>query len=107
MKSFKLDAFSRGWICGDFYPSIIKNKNFEIGIRSYKKGEILDDHYHKELLELTVVVMGSISINGNTYSEDDIILIEKGEICHMEILSNNCKLVFIKTPSLPNDKFSI
>ncbi len=104
MKTFKLDKFTRGWVCGDFEPSIIRSKHFEVGVREYVKDESSRPHYHSDLEEVTIVLFGEISINGNIFKENDIILLEKKEACYMEILSDKAKLLFIKVPSIPDDK---
>ena len=39
MKFFQLSDFKRGWLIGDFDPAIVKTKNFEFGVKMYKKGD--------------------------------------------------------------------
>ncbi len=104
MKTYKLDQFTRGWMFGDFDNAIIKTKDFEVGIRDFKKGEVLRKHYHSYIDDFVVVVKGTISINGVIFNENDIIQIEKLEVSDMQIISDQAKLVFIKTPSIPTDK---
>jgi len=39
MKLHKLDDMVRGWFIGNFEPSVLKTKKFEVGILSHKKNE--------------------------------------------------------------------
>ncbi len=104
MKAYKLDQFTRGWMFGDFDGAIIKNKNFEVGVRDFCKGEVCRKHYHSYIDDFVIVAYGTISINGVVFNENDIIQIEKNEVSDMQILSDKAKLVFVKTPSIPSDK---
>ncbi len=104
MKTYKLKDFTRGWICGDFQPSVINSKDFEVGIRELTKHDDLSPHFHSQLVELTVVLSGVIKINNTLFYENDIVYLEKEEPCFMEIISDKAKLLFIKSPSIPSDK---
>ena len=39
MKIHKLKNFTRGWLIGDFEPTILATKDFEFMVRHYKKGD--------------------------------------------------------------------
>ena len=39
MKKFKFENFIRGWLIGNFEPSILKTKEIEVGIKHYKKSD--------------------------------------------------------------------
>ena len=39
MKVSKLSDYTRGWIIGDFEPSILKTKDFEVAVFNHSKGE--------------------------------------------------------------------
>ena len=42
-----LKNFFRGWIIGNFQPSLLKTDLFEIGIQQYEKDFIAEKHYQK------------------------------------------------------------
>ena len=44
----KLSDTYRGWVIGDFEPSLLKTKDFEVGILTHLKGEQWPAHYHKK-----------------------------------------------------------
>ena len=52
MKTYKLKNFKGGWICGNFLPSIIQTKFFEVGFKDYKKGHQEKGHVHNEAVEI-------------------------------------------------------
>ena len=39
MKVSKLSDYTRGWIIGDFEPSILRTKDFEVAVFNHLKGE--------------------------------------------------------------------
>ena len=79
MKKYNLNDMTGGWVAGDFSPTIIETKDFEVSVKHYKKGEYQEKHVHKKADELSIIVQGSARMNGETYEKDDIILMEKGE----------------------------
>lgn len=106
MKKYKLNDFIKGWIFGDFEPSIVRIKEFEIAIKEYKAGDTEKAHVHKVADEYTCIVTGRVKMNGNTYDKNDIVLIEKTESTDFVALEDSITLV-IKLPSLIGDKYEI
>lgn len=104
MKTFKLFEFTRGWICGNFNPTIFRSTNYEVGIKYYKSGDFENSHYHKESDELTVIVDGSVKMNNIIYNKGDIILIEKNEYTDFESLTDSITVV-IRNNSVIGDKY--
>ena len=39
MKKFKMSDMKGGWFVGDFEPSVLRTKNFEVGYHTHKKGD--------------------------------------------------------------------
>ena len=97
MKYSRLQEYTRGWIVGDFLPSILRTKEIEVGIKSFKKGE-------KE--EQTVVISGIIKMYNKILSKNEIILLEPGDLSEFECIED-ASLVIVKYPSNPNDKIII
>jgi quercetin dioxygenase-like cupin family protein len=104
MKTFKLDSMIRGWFIGDFEPSILKVKNFEVGILEFKKGHKKPPHYHKISTEYNVLLSGNFTTNGIHFKEGDIFIIQPNEIVDPEF-HTDCRILCVKVPSAPNDKY--
>jgi len=104
MKKENLKNFVKGWIVGNFYPSLY-NKNYEIGFKYYKKGDSEKSHKHILSEEVTIVLLGEIQMNGVNYYEGDIIIQEKDEFTDFYCLSDKAiTAVYRPDGSFPNDK---
>ena len=60
-----LDAMIGGWFVGDFEPSVIRTKDFEVAVKKYKAGDKEARHIHKVATELTVIISGKVLIYSN------------------------------------------
>jgi hypothetical protein len=106
MQKFRIENFLRGWFIGDFCPSVLKTKDFEVGVLTHYKNENWPEHYQKIATEFNVLISGSLSINNETFIPGDIFIIKPGEIIK-PIFNEDCIVVCIKVPSIPNDKHEI
>lgn len=106
MKKYNLKNFTRGWIIGDFEPSIIRTRNFEFMVRNYIAGEIEQRHTHKIADEITVVVSGKFKMNDDMFGPGDIIHLSPGDSSEFKCLEDGTTSV-IKTPSVIGDKYFI
>lgn len=104
MKHDVIKNYSRGWFIGDFEPSIIRTKEFEVGILTHKKGEYWPKHHHKIATEINVLLEGSMSINDIQINVGDIFVIEPNENSS-PIFYADCTVLCIKTPSVIGDKY--
>lgn len=103
MKTFKIEDFTKGWIIGDFYPVIVKSKDFEMGMKFFNAGDAEPAHFQVIATEITLIASGEVTINGVNFSSGDVIMIEPGEVADFK--SRTKSTVFcIKFPSLPDDK---
>jgi mannose-6-phosphate isomerase-like protein (cupin superfamily) len=93
-----------GWIIGDFEPSILKTKDFEVAIKRYKAGTAEAEHKHKIAKEITIVISGNIMMGNVEYSDNQIIVIEPGELNRFQSLTDSV-LAIIKMPSIIGDKY--
>ena len=91
---------------GDFQPSIFKTKSFEVGYLSHKKGENWPKHYHGIATEYNLLVKGSMKVCGKKIKPGQIFIIEPNEIAD-PIFYEDCEIVCIKTPSIPQDKYEV
>lgn len=103
MKITRIENFKRGWFVGNFEPSVYKTEMFEVGILEHKKGEKWPCHYHLGT-EINYIISGTIMMHGKILTEGDVFIMEPYEIADPEFLSD-CKVVVVKTPSNPGDKY--
>jgi quercetin dioxygenase-like cupin family protein len=106
MKTAKLDDMVRGWFIGNFSPTIHNTDDFEVAIQHYKKGDAEPKHFHKVATEVTVILNGEASFNGQSYCDGDIITIFPGEANEFKAISDVTAVV-VKYPCVKNDKFLV
>jgi quercetin dioxygenase-like cupin family protein len=106
MKVSKLDEFFKGWVVGNFEPSLFKTDDFEVSVKNYKKGDYEQSHYHKIATELTIITKGRVVMNNEVYNEGDIITIEPGDITDFRA-TNDVSTTVIKFPCLTDDKYLV
>jgi len=104
MKRFKLDDMTRGWLMGDFEPAVLRTKDFEVCLTTHSKGQEWPVHTHKIATEYNVMICGKLSINGEVFEQDDIFVIEAGEMAEAKFLED-CRVLVIKVPSVIGDKY--
>ena len=104
MQSVSLDAMSKGWFVGDFTPTIHRTRDVEVAVKHYRAGETEAAHYHKLARELTVVVSGTVRMNGRIFGPGEIIVIEPGESTDFCAVTDAVTTV-VKVPGAPNDKY--
>ena len=93
--------FIGGWFVGDFIPTIHSTKDFEIGIKSYKKGDTEPTHKHNVVTEISIVINGKVKMK-EVMNEGDICVLRQ-EFCPFEALEDSV-MVVVKIPSIPDDK---
>ncbi len=103
MKSYRLKEFTKGWIVGNFEPSLFINETLEVGVKNFRAGE--QEPSHKQLLatEITIITSGEVLLGGVTFSKGDIAVIPPGEFADFLSITDST-LVVLKFPSIPNDK---
>ncbi len=100
------EDFVRGWLIGDFKPSIMRSTDFEIGLLHHPAGEKWPFHYHKEAIEINYLLKGSMKLNGLHLSAGTRFIMPRNMIACPEFLEN-CVILCIKVPSVPKDKYII
>ena len=106
MKVDKLKDMFRGWVVGNFEPSLWKTNDVEVAVKTYKKGDYEAKHYHKIATEITVISKGRVLMNNELYEEGDIITIEPGEATDFRAI-NDVITTVIKFPCLTDDKYLV
>jgi quercetin dioxygenase-like cupin family protein len=100
----RIDQFTKGWIVGNFEPSLIKTGAVEVGVRFYKKGDSEVAHHHKIATEITVVASGRVRMLGREFTGGDVILLPPGTSTAFEVLEDAVTTV-VKFPGASNDKY--
>ena len=107
MKKYKLSqSGARGWFIGDFPEAVIRTKDFECCWQSNKAGTEDKPHYHKIVTEVQLITQGKILINGEEFGPGDIYVSEPGEHYYAKYLEDT-KVIALKFPSIPDDKYLI
>jgi NDP-sugar pyrophosphorylase family protein len=101
-----ISDYLRGWIIGNFEPSIKRETRFEIGLLSHFKMEKWAFHYHKESIEINILIEGKMIINNIEINKGNIFIFNKNIIA-CPIFLEDCKILCIKIPSIPGDKYII
>ena len=106
MQIYKLNDMKDGWFIGNFLPSALKTKDFEVCYKKHTKNEFWDKHYHEKIHEVNLLVKGKMLINDIELNEGDIFIIEPYYVSKPTFLED-CELVIVKTPSITDDKIII
>lgn len=101
-----INDFTGGWFIGDFEPSLLKTKDFEVSIKLHPKGEVWDKHFHKVATEYNYVVSGKVEIDGETYQPGDIFIIYPDFVVDPNFIED-CTIVCVKAPSAKGDKYVV
>jgi hypothetical protein len=107
MQKYSLNDCLRGWICGKFANAMF-DKDYEIAYKYYKKGDYEKKHKHMLSDEITIVLFGTVKMNGIEYHEKDIVVQEKGEATDFECISDMAiTSAYRPDGSFPNDKYFV
>lgn len=104
LEKYKLEDMIKGWFIGNFEPSLYKTNDVEVGIKKYNAGDYENYHYHKIATEFTVIVSGTVEMNGIEYGENDIIKIVPEVSTNFKALTDVITVV-VKLPGANNDKY--
>lgn len=103
---YYLKDFTRGWIIGQFSPTLLATKDFEFAVKVYKKNDYEPKHYHKQGQEFSVIIQGKFQMNNKTLEAGEIVVLQPGTPADFLCLEDGATAV-IKVPSIPGDKFMV
>ena len=106
MEVYKYKDMKGGWFIGNFEPTIVKTKDFEVAYNNHPKGQNWPAHYHKKGTEITLLIRGKMEIQDIILNSGDIFVLKPYEIAN-PIFLEDCEVMIIKIPSVPGDKFNI
>lgn len=104
--TWNITDFIRGWIIGNFIPSIIETDAFELGILKHKKDEKWPFHYHSYMTEINLLLDGEMILNNKKIIKNELFIIDKNQIACPFFLTD-VTVLCIKTPSVKNDKICL
>ena len=96
----------RGWLVGNFEPSILKTEGFEVGVLTHKQFEDWPKHYHAIATEYNLLLQGKMALLGEIINPGDGFIIEPGEVVKAEFYED-CQILCIKVPSVIGDKYEV
>ncbi len=104
MNHARLESMVKGWFVGGFSPTVHATEDCEVAVKTYKKGECEETHYHKIATEITVILQGRVRMCGREWGDGDIIVLSPGDATDFEALSDVTTVV-VKHPGARNDKY--
>jgi quercetin dioxygenase-like cupin family protein len=102
----RIEEFTRGWIIGDFEPSLLRTKDFEVALLTHKQGEVWPKHYHKIGTEYNVLISGSMTVDGTLMQAGDVFVFNPNDVAD-PVFHQDCTILCVKTPSIPGDKYEV
>lgn len=99
-----LSSFTKGWFVGPFQPTLIHTGDVEVGVKHYRAGEAEARHHHRIATEITVVVSGTVKMNGREFRSGEVIKLDPGESADFTALTDAVTAV-VKHPGAANDKY--
>lgn len=106
MRVFKEADMVGGWFVGDFEPTALRTSVAEVCLKHHRRGEKWPVHYHAIAVEVTLVVSGDMTINGERFGPGDGFVLEPGEMAD-PTFHTDCRVVVVKVPSVPGDKYGV
>jgi len=106
MKIAKLSDMTKGWFVGNFNPTLYQTNDVEVSVKPYKAGEYDAAHYHKIATEITVIVSGTVRMNGQDYHAGDIIVLDPMDATDFSAVTDAVTTV-VKIPGANNDKYLV
>ena len=104
MKKIYLKDFARGWLVGNFEPSVLKTKEIEVAMQTYNAGDEEPQHYHKIATEISLLVKGCASFNDEVIKAGEGVVIEPKRSNIFKAITD-CQVLVIKYPSDTKDKY--
>lgn len=106
MYTSNLNDMTKGWFVGNFKPTLYSTNDVEVAVKSYKAGDYEGAHYHKIATEITVVISGTVRMNGIEYKQGDIIVIEPNDKTDFYAVTDAVNTV-VKIPGANDDKYLV
>ena len=106
MKKLKLSDFTKWWFIWDFEPSLQKTQDFEVAVKTYKKWDQEEKHYHKIATEYTVINNWKFRMWEDILWPWDIMVVYPNDATDFECLEDWSNTV-VKIPCVKGDKYLV
>lgn len=100
---YDIRDFKFGGFIGDFEPSLLRTKEFEISYKIHRAWSAWDKHIHNKMDEYNFLIQGRMRINGRVVVGGELFMLKKGEVAD-PVFETDCYLIVVKVPSVPGDK---
>ena len=104
MDVYHIGDFKGGWFVGDFEPTLLRTKAFEVGWKVHPRHEGIEPHIHHQVTEYNLLAHGRMRVNGRELAEGDLFVLHPGERVDAVVLTDVAHVVCVKEPSIPADK---
>lgn len=102
----------KGWFFGHFMDDkLLRSQLVEVAYQdiSSETWDEQDQHYHKQSIEINIVISGWITLTidkkSKTLREGQFYVIYPYTVIERMSAGKNTKLLVVRAPSIPNDKF--
>jgi len=108
--SFKNYGDKRGWFVGSFFndDNPLKTDKIEIMYHQHSAGDKIAAHYHKEKVEILLILEGRANYKINNIkvilNGGDFLFVDVNNVISGEFLQDS-SIFAIHSPSIPKDKF--
>jgi hypothetical protein len=103
LERIEVRDFKKGWLVGNFEPTLYHTGAVEVGLKSFRAGETEPAHFQRIAHELSVVVTGRCRLGDMILEEKEGVLIPPLEVADFEALTD-CEIIVVKWPSIAEDK---
>lgn len=103
MKLSKLNETIGGWFVGNFPQAAFQTDACEVSYKYHHKGEHWPVHYQEKVIEINLMVRGTMKMHDKILQEGDVFILYPYEIADPEFITD-CEVVCVKVPGITNDK---
>jgi hypothetical protein len=103
MKLSRLEDTIGGWFVGNFDKAAYRTDACEVSYKYHHKGENWPTHYQEKVMEINLMVRGTMKMQDKILEAGDIFIIYPYEIADPEFITD-CEVVCVKVPGIQNDK---
>lgn len=102
----KLSDFKRGWLVGNFEPSLFNRTDVEVAVKPFVKGETEPTHKHPLTTEYTLIISGKARMNDTIINAGEIFELPPDTYCDFEAMEDGVGLC-LRPASIKGDKVNL
>ena len=104
MRTCQLNQMTKGWFVGNFSPVGLRTEACEVACKHYSAGDYEPRHLHRVATEVTLIVSGRASMNGQIFEAGDIVILDPNDATDFKALEQTVTIA-VKVPSVADDKY--